>query len=109
MPIPDYQKVMFPLLKLSFDNNEHSSKETVDRLSNIFNLTEEKKEEKYDTKNITIFYDRVHWALSYLKNACLMEGTKRGFFKITSRGKDVLKQDIIEIDKNYLKQFPEFN
>ncbi len=44
--------------------------------------------------------------LSYLKNAELVEGTERGYFKITERGKDVLKKGITEIDKNYLKQFP---
>ena len=30
MPIPDYETIMFPLLKFSSDANEHSSKEGID-------------------------------------------------------------------------------
>ena len=45
----------------------------------------------------------------YLKNAWLIEGTKRGFYKITKRGVDVLKLNPKVIDVKYLKQFPEFN
>ncbi len=60
----------------------------MEKLLKVFNLTEEEKEKKYDTKNVTVFYDRVDWALSYLKNAGLMEGTKRGFFRIL-KGKKI--------------------
>jgi restriction system protein len=33
---------------------------------------------------------------------------KKRIFKITERGKNEIKKGITEIDKNYLKQFPEF-
>jgi restriction system protein len=56
-----------------------------------------------------IFYDRVHWALYYLRNARLIEGTRRGFYKRTKRGVDVLNHDPEVINVKYLKQFPEFN
>ncbi len=67
MPTPDYQRIMSPLLKLSSDGKEHYSKESVEKLSKVFNLTEKEKEKKYGTKNVTIFYDRVHWALLFKK------------------------------------------
>jgi restriction system protein len=72
MPIPDYQRIMFPLLKLSSDGFEHSSKESVEKLSKIFNLTEKEIEEKYDTKNVTKFYDRVHCG-SILSKECRLD------------------------------------
>lgn len=109
MPIPDYQAIMKPLLKLASDDLEHSSRQAVESLSNEFKLTKEEKEILYETKKVPVFYDRVHWALSYLKNADLIEGTRRGFFKITKRGSDVLKHDPENIDVKFLKQFPEFN
>lgn len=84
---------MLPLLKLSSDQSEHSSKEAVEKLSNEFRLSKDEKETVYSTKKVSLFYDRVHWALSYMKNAGLMEGNRRGFFKITERGSNVLKQD----------------
>jgi restriction system protein len=109
LTIPDYQSVMLPLLKLSSDWSEHSSRQTVEMLADELGLTKEEKEAVYSTKKVSIFYDRVHWALSYLKNARLIEGTKRGFYKITKRGVDVLKLNPKVIDLKYLKQFPEFN
>ena len=109
MTIPDYQALMLPLLKLSSDGSEHSSKQAVEILSNEFRLSNVEKETLYPTGGGPIFYDRVHWALSYLKNAGLIEGTRRGFFKITKRGIDVLKHHPEDINAKYLKQFPEFN
>jgi restriction system protein len=55
-------------------------------------LTDEEKYQTYPNRKALIFYDRTHWALSYLKHARLLSGTKRGFFKITERGKQVSNQ-----------------
>ena len=43
-----------------------------------------------------------------MKKAGLLESTKRGYFQITERGLDVLKQNPPEIDNAFLRQFPEF-
>ena len=55
-----------------------------------------------------IFYIRVHWAISYLKHSLLLKGTKRGFFKITGRGIEVLRHKERPLDNDFLRQFPEF-
>src|SRR5829696_3172070 len=99
---------MLPLLKIASDSNEHSAKEAIESLSNHFKLTNEEKNKLYLTKKVSIFYDRTHWALTYLKKAGLLIGTRRGFFEITERGKEVLIKNTAKIDKKYLKQFPEF-
>lgn len=108
MPIPDYETIMLPLLKFASDSKEYSSKEAVESLSKYFKLKEEEKNKLYPTKKVSIFYDRTHWALTYLKHAGLLTGTRRGFFKITERGKQILSKKPIKIDDKYLKQFPEF-
>lgn len=84
--------IMLPLLKFAGSGKEYASKEAVQYLAKDFNLTEEEKKKLYPTKKVSIFYDRTHWALTYLKKANLLESTKRGFFKITERGISVLKQ-----------------
>lgn len=89
MPIPDYETIMLPLLKFSSDANEHSSKEAIESLSKSFKLTKDEKNKLYPTKSVPIFYDRTHWALTYLKHAGLLIGTRRGFFKITEKGKQI--------------------
>src|SRR5215207_5117556 len=99
---------MLPLLKFASDSNEHSAREAIESLSHYFKLTNEEKNKLYLTKKVSIFYDRTHWALTYLKHAGLLIGTRRGFFKITERGKQLLNKTPPKIDDNYLKQFPEF-
>ena len=108
MAIPDYETIMLPLLKFASNGNEYSSKEAVESLSRYFKLTDEEKNKLYSTKKISIFYDRTHWALTYLRKAGLLVGTRRGFFKITERGKQVLNQNPTKIDKIFLTQFSEF-
>jgi len=55
-----------------------------------------------------VFRNRVGWASTYLKKAGLIESTRRGAFRITPRGNDLLAQHLSRIDKSVLEQFPEF-
>lgn len=108
MTLPDYESIMLPLLKYSSDGIEHTSREAVDSLSKVFNLTNEEMTRMYSTKKVIIFYDRVHWALSYLKHAGLLISVRRGIFRITEKGIEILKQNPNKIDDKFLRQFPEF-
>ena len=106
--VPDYQSIMLPLLKLAEDNAEHSARDAIELLSQTFKLTDEDKAKLLPSGKIPVFYDRVHWALSYLKHSGLLIGTKRGHFEITERGLMVLKEKPQRIDARYLRRFPEF-
>lgn len=99
---------MLPLLKLAGDKNEHSARDAIDTLAATFKLTDDEKRQLLPSGKIGVFYDRVHWALSYLKHSGLVLGTRRGYFRITDRGLDVLKENPIKIDAKYLRRFPEF-
>jgi restriction system protein len=54
------------------------------------------------------FDNRVAWAISYLKHAALLERTRRGYFRISERGLQVLWQSPQRIDMRFLLQFPEY-
>jgi len=108
MSIPDYQSIMLPLLRFARDENEHSLREATDILSNEFNLSETEREELLASGRKPIFYDRVGWAKTYLSQAKILESTRRGFFKITKRGIDLLNQNLQTINDKTLQQFPEF-
>jgi restriction system protein len=56
-----------------------------------------------------VFDNRVTWAVSYMKHAGLLEHTRRGVFRITERGVQVLRQHPARIDVKFLAQFPGFN
>ena len=109
MGIPKYNEFMLPVLKLVKDKDEISMKKVVENMGKEFNLTEQELKEKYDNnERKTVFYDRVHWARTYLKKAKLLKSPKRGYVQITDRGQEVLNSGITEIDRKYLLQFPAF-
>lgn len=108
MAIPDFQSVMLPLLSFSSDENEHSLQDTVDSLATQFGLTAEEREELLPSGKQSRFDNRVAWARSYFKQAGLVENTRRGYFKISQRGLDLLKTNPEKINKKTLEQYPEF-
>lgn len=108
MPIPDFQSIMLPLLKFAGDGQEHSLRETIEALASEFNLTEEERSELLPSGQQTIFDNRVGWARTYLKKAGILETTRRGYYQITERGQETLRQNPSEIDTAFLSQFPEF-
>ncbi len=108
MAVPDYQSLMLPLLQYIADQEEHSGRETIEALADQFDLTDEERRELLPSGQQATFDNRVGWARTYLKRAGLLESTRRGFFRITKRGLDVLSQEPEEINVAFLKQFPEF-
>jgi restriction system protein len=106
--IPDYQTLMLPLLKLVSDGKEYKLNEAVERLGKQFNLSNEERSELLPSGQTFVFASRVGWAKTYLKKSGLLDTPKRGIITITKRGKDVLKENVSEINVKYLKRYPEF-
>lgn len=107
MPVPYYPQILLPFLKYLGDKKEHSLAETIDHVSRVFNLTPEERNIRKATGGLLV-NNRVAWARTYLGKAKLLEGTRRGFFKITDRGLRVLRDNPPELNDSYLKRFPEF-
>lgn len=108
MPIPDYEKLMYPVLKFLGDKKEHSGIEITNVLADTLKLTEQERLMRYPNNPKKIFQDRVAWARTYLKKAGLIYSPQRATSKITDLGLDVLKDNIKVIDNNFLKQFKSF-
>lgn len=106
MPIPDFQTLMLPFMQHIADGQEHTTTDTHDTLAKQFNLTDEEVNQYLPRGVQKIFYNRVFWAKAHLKMAGLIENIKRGHFKITQAGKDVLSKNPKEINLRFLKQFP---
>jgi len=107
MPIPDYQSLMLPVLEASADGEVRIGA-VVDMLADRLGLTPEERSALLSSGKRTIFSNRVHWAKSYLSKAHLVEITRRGYFRITSRGQKVLQSSPQKIDVKFLMQFEEF-
>lgn len=108
MAVPDYQSIMLPLLKFAGDKEEHTIREAIDHIAEVFKMSEEDKKEVLPSGQQFIIDNRVGWARTYLKKAGLLDSPRRGYFKITDLGVDVLKKEPKEINVNFLEQFPEF-
>jgi restriction system protein len=107
MPIPDYQTLMLPVLKLAAEQ-ELTNKACVERLADQFSLVLEERTQLLPSGKQTIIANRVHWAVTYLTKAGLLDRPKRGAFVATNRGKHILGQNLQSIDNKFLEQFQEF-
>jgi len=108
MAIPDYQSIMLPLLRFASDGNEHSLREAIDGLAEKFELADTERKELLPSGQQPTFDNRVAWARTYISKADLLEPTRRGYFRITSRGREVLSKNPSAINVKFLEQFLEF-
>ncbi len=106
--IPDFQAIMLPLLTLAADNEEHRFRDAVEALALYFKLTAEERIKLLPSQKQAIFDNRTGWAKAHLVKAGLLEATRRSFFKITTRGQEILQQKPAQINQALLKQFPEY-
>src|SRR4030043_2215450 len=109
MAVPDYQSVMLPLLRFAAEKaKEISTGDAVEVLAKEFGLTDEDLKEMLPSGIQSTFVNRVGWASTYMKKAGLLEATRRGYYRITSRGQELLKMQPKAINVKLLKQYPEF-
>lgn len=108
MPVPDYQSLMAPILKIASDAKEHTKSQAVEEIACQLKLTDEERKELLPSGRQAKFDNRLGWATTYLKKAGLLESTGRGRFRITQRGLEVLRNNAGDVNTDFLKKFPEF-
>lgn len=108
MPVPDFQSLMLPLLRIGADGKEHSLAEARPVLAGEFNLSAADQAELLPSGQQSRFSNRVAWAKVYLQQSGLVDSPRRGHFRISRRGRDVLANPPKTIDIKFLEQFPEF-
>lgn len=110
MPIPDYETMMLPLLRIAAaaKGNEVSLIDAIDRLAAEYKLSDQERKELLPSGGTFKFSSRVSWSRTYLQKAGLIEATRRGHFRITERGNEILNKKPPRIDNKLLLQFPEF-
>ena len=107
MPIPDYQTLMLPVLKLAA-NGETKAPVVSETIADQFGLTDEEREELLPSGKQTVLLNRVHWAKTYMSKAGLIDSPKRGVFVASSAGKQLLAENPERIDVDLLKGYPAF-
>lgn len=108
MSIPDYQTLMLPLLRLAADGSEHRFRDAVEQLAAEFQLSDQERATMLPSGTAPMFDNRVGWAKTYLKQAGLIDTTRRGYFRITLRGTELLGTSPDLIDASTLENYEEF-
>jgi restriction system protein len=108
MSIPDYQTLFLPVLRMASDGNEHSTADIRDRVATELKLTPEEVMEKLPSGVQTVFANRIAWSVVYLTKAGVLERVKRGVFKITDRGRELLGRGVSTLTNKDLSAYPEF-
>lgn len=105
--IPDYQTLMEPVLRSAIDR-EVKTGDIIETLAEKFGLTPDERAEQIPSGGQALFYNRIHWAKTYLKQAGLVEYTRRGYFRTSDYGKSILQDSNIKINNRFLRTIPDF-
>ncbi|MGI8402887.1 MAG: restriction endonuclease [Gemmatimonadaceae bacterium] len=108
MTIPDYQTLMLPLLSLLRDGQDCTVRAARERIAQQFTLSEDELRQTVPSGKKLLFADRLSWATAYMKQAGLLESARRGVYRITRRGAEVLATEPTSIDNSVLERFAEF-
>lgn len=114
MEIPKFHETFIPILKVLENGEIHQARELYQKVINQFysELSKEQLEEKTKSGDHLII-NRIAWGKSYLKKGGYIEFPKRGFVKITDKGKNQSSSDLtlreVESSDNYLDFYNEEN
>lgn len=107
MPIPDYQTLMLPVLRLAAEGDWRVPK-AADKIADQFGLTVEEREELLPSGRQRLLHNRIHWAKLYMTRAGLIESPQRGVFRASDDGMALLAKNPTAIDNETLKAYPSF-
>jgi restriction system protein len=108
MTVPDYQTFMLFVLACLAGSDSLRPIQIAAYAADALNVSEADRTALLPSGRITVLRSRVGWALSYLKQAGLVETATRGVYTVTQRGRDVLSRGLHRIDNDVLSEFEEF-
>jgi restriction system protein len=108
MSIPDYQQAMLPVLQVLAAGAPKGRRLIVSEVADHFGLSAAELSELLPSGKAPVILSRVGWALTYLKQAGLVETPKRGLYQLTDRGRETLRQPPPTLNNDYLERFQEF-
>ncbi len=107
MTIPDYQKLMLPVLRHAAEG-ETRVPEVADRIADDLGLSQDARQQMLPSGRQRLLHNRIHWAKFYMSKAGLIASPTRGRFVATDAGKTLLASNPSLIDVNLLMKEPSF-
>ncbi len=106
MAVPTYQMIMLPVLQEVAGAEQRAVSEIVGGIESRFQLSTEDREQMLPSGTQRTIVNRVHWAVSYMVQAGLIQRVGRGLVQVTERGREVLARPPAHIDVKFLGQYP---
>lgn len=107
MAVPTYEDLMLPVLDAIRDGQPCPARVLRERVAAAIGLSDEDRALRIKS-GARVFDNRVHWAVTYMAQADLIERPRRGVVQISARGREVLNKNPSRIDNTLLSQFEEF-
>ncbi len=107
MPIPDYQTLMLPVLRLAAEG-ETRVPAVAEGIADELGLTTDEREEMLPSGRQRLLNNRIHWAKFYMTKAGLVTSPARGRFVATKRGRALLAKAPERVDVALLMDEPSF-
>ncbi|MGF1501472.1 MAG: restriction endonuclease [Paracoccaceae bacterium] len=107
MPVPDYQTLMLPVLRLLAEGRG-SVKACLPDIIGEFDITDEEAAELSPSGRVTLRANRAHWARTYMSKAGLRRSPKRNLHEVTDTGRRLLAEQPARIDTSVLARFGAF-
>lgn len=107
MAIPDYQRLMLPVLEL-FADGRGSIKACLADLIRRFDISEEEAAELIPSGRVTMLANRAHWARTYMSKAGLLRSPRRNYHELTEAGRRLLASRPDRLDNRVLAEFEGF-
>jgi len=101
--IPDFQTAMLPILDSMKDGSIYNPISLREFAIKEFSISDEEQQMKTPNGKQLLFYNRIAWAISYLRTGGLIESPERGKYKITEQGLKVLENPPGKITIKFLK------
>ena len=108
MPIPKYDEMMLPVLRILGDSAEHPQRELADQIADHFKLTPQERAERLPKVKATYLRHRLGWAGFSLRRAGLAESPRTGMLQITDEGRTFLASNPSQLRAADLKRFPAY-
>jgi restriction system protein len=99
---------MLPLPRLAANGADHRLSDAIEALAQQLRLCNAERAELLPSGIQSRFDNKVGWARTHLGKALLLESPRRGWFRITQRGRELLAQPPERVTVNYLARYPEY-
>jgi restriction endonuclease Mrr len=108
MSIPDFQTLMRPVLAYLADGQQKSTKAVIDVMSDEFGLTDYERSQMIPSGRAKLMDNRVHWSLTHMSQAGLLDRPVRAQVKISPEGLKVLQAYPDRVDMTVLRNYPAY-